>query len=324
MTTHRERIQACFKGEQTDRVPVALWRHFPEEDQDPQTLAAATLQFQETYDFDIVKVSPSSAFMVKDWGVQDEWRNNPEGSRAYTKHVIEKPQDWETLTALDPSAPHLAAQLDCLRVIQRGLAPETPLIQTVFNPLSQAKNLAGADLLLEHLQKYPEALTKGLETIAKGTVKFIEALRELGVDGIFYAVQHAQNNLLSLEEYEKIALPYDLQTLVPAKEFWCNLLHLHGKDVHFSLANQMDFQIVNWHDRETFPSLSEAENLFDGALCGGVRQETLYAGDSDQVKKEARDAVAQTRGRRFILGTGCVVYYQSPRENIMAVIESAR
>ncbi len=324
MTTHRERIQACFNGEATDRVPVALWRHFPNEDQDPQTLAAATLKFQETYDFDIVKVSPSSAFMVKDWGVQDEWRNNPEGSRAYTRHVIQAPQDWEKLPALDPSAPHLAAQLDCLRAVRRGLAAETPLIQTVFNPLSQAKNLAGNDLLLEHIQKYPEALAKGLETIANGTAKFIEALRELGIDGIFYAVQHAQKSLLSLKDYQTIALPYDLKALTPAKEFWCNLLHLHGKEIHFSLAQTLNFQIVNWHDRETAPSLSEAQNQFGGALCGGVRQETLYAGNSAQVKEEARDAIEQTGGRHFILGTGCVVYYQSSRENIMAVIESAQ
>ncbi|MEN9563116.1 MAG: hypothetical protein RIR73_1360, partial [Chloroflexota bacterium] len=54
MTTHRERIQACLNGERTDRTPIALWRHFPEEDQNPETLAAATIKFQQTYDFDIV------------------------------------------------------------------------------------------------------------------------------------------------------------------------------------------------------------------------------------------------------------------------------
>lgn len=84
-TTHRERIKACINGEMTDRTPVALWRHFPEEDQNPETLAAATLKFQQAYDFDIVKVTPASSFAVKDWGVEDEWQNNPEGSRAYTK-----------------------------------------------------------------------------------------------------------------------------------------------------------------------------------------------------------------------------------------------
>ena len=324
MTTHRERIQACFNGEQTDRTPIALWRHFPEEDQNPETLAAATIKFQQTYDFDIVKVTPSSSFMVKDWGVEDEWQNNPEGSREYTKRVIQKPQDWESLKPLDPTAPHLAAQLQCLKLVREGIGAETPIIQTVFNPMSQAKNLAGNDLLLEHIKKHPEAVMKGLETITKSTVKFIEAVHEIGVDGIFYAIQHAQAHMLELDEYKTIALPYDQQVLEPAEEFWCNLLHLHGKDVYFSLLRLMNFQIVNWHDRETYPALSEAKSLYRGVVCGGIRQETLYSGNPAQVKEEAANAIQQTKGKRFILGTGCVVYYQSAHENIMAAIESTR
>ncbi|MDP1547622.1 MAG: uroporphyrinogen decarboxylase family protein [Anaerolineales bacterium] len=324
MTTHRERIQACINGEQTDRTPIALWRHFPEEDQKPETLAAATLKFQETYDFDIVKVTPASSFAVKDWGVVDEWQNNPEGSRAYTKRVIEKPQDWETLKPLDPTtSPHLAGQLACLRLLKQNLSPETPLIQTIFNPLSQAKNLAGNDLLLEHIHKYPEAVMEGLKTITKTTIKFIEAARETGIDGIFYAVQHAQGNQLDLDEYKSIGLLFDQRVLAPADDLWCNMLHLHGTDVYFSLLRLFNFQIVNWHDRETYPSLAEAQSLFRNlVVCGGIRQETLHVENQAQVREEAQNAIEQTRGKRFILGTGCVVYYKSPHENIIAAKES--
>lgn len=325
MTSHRERIQACLKNEKVDRPPIALWRHFPEEDQNPEALAAATIKFQQTYDFDIVKVTPASSFAVKDWGVEDEWQNNPEGSRAYTRRVIRKPQDWEALKPLDPSAPHLAAQLQCLKQVRAGIGTETPMIQTIFNPMSQAKNLAGNDLLLEHVKKYPEALMKGLETIAISTVRFIEAARETGIDGVFYAVQHAQASMMELDEYKSIALPYDQKTLKPAEDLWCNMLHLHGSDVYFSLLRLFNFQIVNWHDRETYPSLAEAQSLFRKAVvCGGIRQDTLYKGDQAQVREEAKDAIKQTKGRKFILGTGCVVYYQSPHENIMAAIESTR
>jgi uroporphyrinogen decarboxylase len=322
MTTHRERIQACLNGETADQTPVALWRHFPEEDQNPASLAAATINFQKTYDFDIVKVTPASSFAVKDWGVTDEWKNNPEGSREYTKRVINDPKDWETLKPLDPSAPHLAAQLECLRQIRKGIGTETPLIQTIFNPISQAKNLAGNELLLEHIHKYPDAVLKGLDTITSTTMKFIEAARETGIDGIFYAVQHAQASMIDLEEYKFLVLPADQKTLQAAEGLWCNMLHLHGKDVYFSLLRLMNFQIVNWHDRESYPSLAEAQSFFRGAVCGGIRQDSLYAGSPAQVREEAQDALDQTKGKRFILGTGCVVYYQSPHENILAVRKS--
>lgn len=323
MITHRERIQACIQNERTDRTPIALWRHFPDEDQNPESLAKATLEFQKTYDFDIVKVTPASSFMVKDWGVRDEWQNNPEGSRTYTKHVIKTPQDWETLKLLDPlTSPHLSGQLTCLRSIKENLAPETPLIQTVFNPLSQAKHLAGNDLLLEHIQKYPEAVTKGLETITKTTVKFIEAVNDIGVDGIFYAIQHAQGSVISLDDYKDIALPFDQETIQSAEDLWCNMLHLHGNNIYFSLLRLMRFQIVNWHDRETYPSLIEAHSLFRGVLCGGIRQDTLQFGTQDEIIKEAEDAIAQTGDRRFILSTGCVVPYVTSNENILTARKS--
>ena len=318
MTTHRERILAAIQGEIIDRPPVALWRHFPVDDQSAETLAAAHLHYQQNYDFDLLKVTPASSFCLKDWGVEDEWVGDTEGTRRYTRRVIQDPRDWETLPVLEPTASHLAAQLECLRLIRTGLSPDTPLLQTVFSPLAQAKNLAGNDLLLDHLRHHPSAVMKGLKTIAETTRLFIEAARAAGIDGIFYAIQHAQKQFLSLEEYKLFGLIFDRETIEPAQDLWCNLLHLHGQDVHFALASELPFQIVNWHDRETHPSLTEARPLFQGVACGGMRQGTLVYRDAAEVRKEAADAIQQTGGRKFLLGTGCVVPVIASHGNIMA------
>ena len=85
--TKRERLEAAIRGEATDRVPVALWRHFPGDDYRPEDLAASTVGFQRRYDFDFVKVTPASSFSVADWGVRDEWRGNEEGTRVYTHYA---------------------------------------------------------------------------------------------------------------------------------------------------------------------------------------------------------------------------------------------
>jgi len=322
--THRERLQACLADEPAlDRPPVALWRHFPVDDQDPETLAAATLDFQHHYDFDLVKVTPASSFSIKDWGAEDSWDGYTEGTRRYTRRVIGKPQDWESLPVLSPSAPHLAAQLTCLRLIRANLPPGTPLLQTIFSPLAQAKNLAGNDQLLVHLRQYPEAVLKGLETIAETTRRFTEACTKISVDGIFYAVQHAAAGLLTLDEYITFGLPCDLVSLEPARSLWCNLLHLHGLNIHFDLVSRSLFpghlfNIVNWHDRETGPSLAEALKNYHGVVCGGISQKTIVFGDRVEVRREAVDAIAGTCGRRFILGTGCVVPVIAPYGNIMA------
>jgi uroporphyrinogen decarboxylase len=83
------------------------------------------------------------------------------------------------------------------------------------------------------------------------------------------------------------------------------------------------FGIINWHDRESPPSLSEARGKFSGALCGGLRrQETMVLGSPEQVRAEARDAIQQTSGRGLILGTGCVMPTIVPRGNIIAARQS--
>jgi len=321
--THRQRLEACLAGGAVDRPPVALWRHFPVDDQSPDSLAAATVDFQRVYDFDLVKVTPASSFCVKDWGAVDEWRGAAEGTRDYTQRVIRRAEDWESLPVLDPHRGYLADQLVCLRQIVADLGPQVPVIQTIFNPLSQAKNLVGREALLVHIRRYPQAVSAGLKVIAESTQRFIAAARQTGIAGIFYAVQHAQYGLLSDQEYEEFGRRYDLQVLEPARDFWLNILHLHGEEIMFDRFLDYPVAGINWHDRETPPFLAEAQRRFSGVLCGGLRRwETMVLGTPEQVTAEARDAITATGGQRFILGTGCVLPIISPRGNIWAARRS--
>jgi uroporphyrinogen decarboxylase len=330
MITHRERIETCLSNNLPDRVPVALWRHFPVDDQTPEGLARATLVFQRTFDYDLVKVSPASSFCLKDWGITDEWRGEAEGTRNYTNRIIHRPEDWEKLPVLDPHKGELAAQLHCLRLLAKELGPKTPMIQTIFNPLSQAKNLVGGNNLLVHLRRYPEALHAGLRIITESTLRFIEAVRQNGVRrrpglaGVFFAVQHAQYGLLSEAEYTVFGKAYDLRVLEPAQEMWLNMLHLHGSEVMFDLVRDYPVNIINWHDRETSPCLAEGQARFSGVVCGGLQRErTMVLGTPEQVKVEALDAIQATGGIRFILGTGCVVPITAPSGNFLAAYQAA-
>jgi uroporphyrinogen decarboxylase len=315
----RERLEATIRGEAADRTPVALWRHFPGDDQIPEALAASTLAFQRQYDFDFVKVTPASSFCARDWGVEDEWLGNEEGTREYTRHPVQTPEDWRKLEVLDPEQGVLGGQLRCLALIHDELGDEVPFIQTIFNGLSQAKNLVGRDRLVAHLREDPEAVQAGLETITETTVRFIEAARRRGISGIFLAVQHASYALLNEEEYRAFGVAHDRRLLEAADGLWLNLLHLHGTRVMFDLLADYPVQIVNWHDRETPPTLREGQAGVKGAVLGGLRQwETMVKGTPEDVLGEARDALEQTGGRRFILGTGCVTPVTAPWANIRA------
>ncbi len=319
----RERLEAAMAGQSVDRIPVALWRHFPGDDQSPADLAAATIAFQQRWDFDFVKVTPASSFQIKTWGVQDVWTGNIEGTREYVQRPIEHASDWRTLKVLDARSGTLGEQLKCLKQIVETL-PDVPVIQTVFSPLAQMKNLAGERLLID-LRRNPADFKAGLEVITQSTRSFVREIASTGAAGIFYAVQHATANLLGEAEYAEFGRDYDLRILEAAQNFWLNVMHIHGDHIYFDAVADYPVQVWNWHDRETGPSLKDGLARIKGAACGGIaRDSVMLCGRPEAVRQQVEDAIAQTNGRRYIVGTGCVTMIPTPEVNVKTAIACAQ
>ncbi|MBN1201414.1 MAG: uroporphyrinogen decarboxylase [Anaerolineae bacterium] len=321
--TKRERLEKTIAGEKTDRIPVALWRHWPGDDQRAADLAEATVAFQRRWDFDFVKISPASSFCITDYGVQDRWVGSLEGTREYIRRAVQRSLDWTELRVLDPDRGALARQLEVLRLLKDAFRDEVPYIQTVFSPLAQAKNIAGPDVLIEHMRTAPDRLKTGLNTITDSTLRFIDAMRRTGVSGIFYAVQHASYALMNDSEYLEFGRPYDLRILEALPDsWWLNVMHVHGQVPMFDLLADYPVQVINWHDRETDPDLSVGKLKFNGAVSGGIgRWDPMHNGTPVEVRTQARQAIEQTNGRRFILSTGCVIMTTTPTSNIRAARE---
>ena len=318
----RERLLATVAGAPTDRPPVALWRHWPGDDQRAADLARATLDFQRAYDWDLVKCMPASSYCIADWGADSRYLGSEEGTRSWGPRVIQRPEDWTGLPVLDPHQGALGDSLQALQLIGAGLGPDVPFLQTIFSPLAQAKNLAG-ERLLPDMRGHPAEFHAGLEIITQATLRYIAAARAAGIAGIFYALQHATYNLLSAAEYAEFGRPYDLRILAATEGLWFNMLHIHGANVMFDAVADYPVQAVNWHDRETPPALHDALARFPGALVGGLAQlETMVRGTPADVRREVQDALAQTAGRRLIVGTGCVLFLTTPAGNVRAVREA--
>ncbi|MCX6028622.1 MAG: uroporphyrinogen decarboxylase [Chloroflexi bacterium] len=318
--TRRERLLATCNGEPTDRTAVALWRHFPGDDQRPADLAAATVAWQREYDWDFIKVTPASSFCLAGWGVKTRWVGGDEGTRDYVNTVIAQPEDWARLAVLDPAAGVLGGQLHCLALIRDAVGTDVPFIQTIFSPLAQARHLAGPDLLLVHLRRHPALVHQALETITQGTIRFIRACLPLGIAGIYYAIQWASYRTLTEAEYREFGEPYDRRILAAAAKGWFNMLHLHGADGMFDLVAQYPGQALNWHDREAGPTLADGMRRFRGAVSGGLEHwDDLLRGDPAGIRARVADALAQTAGRRLIVSSGCVAPVNAPFSNLRAV-----
>ena len=323
--THRDRIEAAVRGEKLDRIPIALWRHFPYDDQTAEGLAQATIEFQRKFNFDLVKVTPTSGYPAEAWGAELKPADNDEGTREYLSRPVQRPEDWHKLEPLDVTQGVFGRELKALRLIREGVGgPDVPVLQTIFSPLTIVKQLAG-DLAFEHLRKHPDELKAGLRVVAETTANFALKCLESGADGIFFATQLASRDLLSDDEYRAFGVEFDLPVLETVQGHAKLLvLHLHGLSPMFELAGIYPVQIVNWHDRETSPSLAEGQKFFNkGAVLGGLnRSTTLPKGSPEDVRREVQDAIEQTGGLRVITGAGCVAPVTTPEENLRAACEA--
>jgi uroporphyrinogen decarboxylase len=301
-----------------DRPAVAFWRHWPVDDQDAEALTRAQFDFQRKYDWDFIKVTPSHTYCIDDYGARHVYRGIPIGDRDHVKRVITRLEDWDRIQPLDVRKGAYARQLRCLELVLRGRDPNTPVIQTIFNPLAMAKFLAD-EVYLVHLRQDPKRVERALGALAETCAAFAKAVIAAGADGIFLSTSAASYEAMSEDEYRRFGRPGDLKVLEAAGGGWLNILHLHGQHPMLAAVVAYPVQGLNWHDRAAGPSLTDAAKLFPGALVGGVEQFTLlHFGTPAEVKAQVRDAIAQTNGRRLIVAAGCTYPLTVPEGNLLA------
>ena len=274
---------------------------------------------------DIIKVSPSSSFCIKDWGIEDEWIGNIEGPRNYKSSSTKPFYEIRNLPILNPKNGFLGKQLKALVMISAYYYPRTPLIQTIFSPLAQLKNTLRGNNLINAIRNSPESVKERLEIITESTIQFVGECAKLKIDGIFFSVQQASSDLLSKEEFIKFGKLFNDMIFPSINNFWIKLLHIHANNVYFDLVSDYPLNILNWHDRNTYPDLITASNLTKITFCGGLnRINALLRGTGDSIKREINDAIYQTGKKDFILDSGCVLPVISPYWNIKHSVVYAR
>jgi len=321
--TKRERLQAAVAGRPVDRVPVAFWRHWPIADQEPEALVRATLEYQRRFDWDFCKLTPSHTYCVDDYGAKHAYRGRSVGDRDHFDRVVKRIEDWDRIQPLDISRGACARTLDALHLLVQERDPATPVLHTLFSPLTMARFLAD-DVYVVHLRRDPERVLRALAALTETCVAVARAAIAAGADGIFLSTMTSTYEVLSPEEHRRFAEPGDLAVLRAASGGWLNLLHLHGQQPMIREIAAYPVQGLSWHDRTAGPSLAETGRLFPGALVAGIEQFTLlHFGTPAEVAAQAGEAVAQTGGRRLILAAGCTYPLTAPECNLMAVRQAA-
>ena len=323
---HWDRIRAALQGEQTDRPPICLWRHWPVEDQSPTTLADAMIRWQQAYDCDLVKHAPAGSYVVEDWGGETTYvpeNSRGLGVRMITRRAVTATEQWPELAQLDVTQGHLGDQLEALRLVTQALGADVPVLQTIFSPLNIAPKLAG-DLAFSDLHENPRQFSMGLQIIAETTARFAQESLRAGAHGILF-VSPCDPTLYSVTEYQKFGVPYDrliLDSVRPEAEIVIVLLL--GKEIMFDIPAAYPVDGLNWPDRVCGPSLAEARERFSGLLMGGIdERRTLFLGPPAAIQSEIDDAIAQCNGRGLLLAPGSTPLTETPTVHFRAARQAA-
>ena len=309
--TRVDRVRAALRGEVLDRVPVCFWHHFKPEGSGRRLAELTREFFDRRFDLDIAKIMPDVPY-------------------PFPRKSIRDANGWRMIEPLDlDRSPFVQQRLRAIEQLRATLGPDTPIIMTVFSPLTEALNFCVDQATFwQHLREQPAVVHGALETLARNLGDAMDLFIKAGADGVFFSIMGAMTETapgqqynpdhtpthsysgLGEGRYREFGKPYDLLALRRASDGWLNILHHHG-DANLLMDLVLDYpvQVLSWSDRLTNQSLAELRAMTDKCLMGGWHEfGALSNGPIDAIRAEAEDALAQTDGgKRLILANGCSV-----------------
>lgn len=320
--THWERVRAALKGEDIDRVPVSMWRHFFSRETSAESLAEAMLSFQNRFDWDFMKVNPRASYHVEDWGVKTKYDGDTSPSVIETP--VKTPGDWLKLKVLDINRGVLKEHLASLELIARGLKGKLPFIMTVFTPLAIASRLISSEqVFLEHLRGHTDKVNHALEVITETFTNFSRACLERGASGLYYATTSwATTDQLTEKEYRKFARPYDLKLLNTLPPAAFHVLHVCRQNNLLRAVKDYPVHAFSWDPRAAGnPSLAEGKRMVGGrTVIGGMAQDnSLVEATPTQLAAEITGMRIAMGKKGWMIGPGCTFPPETPEANLQAI-----
>ena len=127
------------------------------------------------------------------------------------------------------------------------------------------------------------------------------------------------------EMYDQFGQLYDFKVIGSYNDkTWFNVVHIHSftKEKEKSMFERLaeyPVNCINWHDRWAGPSLPEARKITNKCLIGGINEEQYFNKiNYSEVYKHVQEAICSMNDTGFMLGPGCTIYEDTPRENYLA------
>jgi uroporphyrinogen decarboxylase len=300
----KERFQAAIAGKEVDHLPVSVWLHLASEHLPGVEAARLHLAYYHAYDWDYLKVMHDYRFPLPGGLVE-----------------IKNEGELKMLEPLDSRADNFKKQLELYDALLPELGGETPLIETLFDPLQTLVRACGARVR-QVVFESPMAGHQALEAVTQSLVSYIGELKNRGVDGLFYsingAVQPAAGGLADMV-WQEFVDPYN-RRILKAAEGMLRIAHIHGFDLAIERVLDYPVEAWSWSHHNSAPSLAAMRKMTEACLFGGINEVEIAHQTEGELARDIVDAVAEAGKRKLVIGPGCTV----PPDTAFHLLRAAR
>jgi uroporphyrinogen decarboxylase len=329
-----ERLIASGKGERLDAVPVApgighyaaikAGQPMTKVAFDPELMAAVVIRSVERHghdscspitDYGLGPESMGSRSVIHDW------------EQVYVdSYAVQSEADVARLVLPDPYCDgRMPVILECEQILVDKLGDRVGINGGLSGPLSFASNLRGPQQILYDMIDRPRMVHQLLEIALEATKTFAEAQVVSGGVGTVN-VYDPMATLVSNRMVEEFSFAY-LEPLIRHIRGLGALVLLHICNDTTRLLNRMVEIGANILSLDVQVDLTQAKEIVGdrASLSGNVATWNLARLSPEEIYRESCRCIEKAaKGGHFTLSSSCEVPFETPEENIDAMVRAAR
>ena len=327
------RVMNRLQGKSVDRIPnMSIVMMFAAKElgvtysrccSDYRYLADAAILCHERYGIDMVCAISDSLREAEGFGTKVIFPE--EGVPYAAKMRLQDIGDIDTLKVIDPSCgQRMNDTLEAVRRMREKVQNDVPVVGWIEGAMAECCDLMDMQEVFINLLDEPEAMEQLVEICTQQGIAFAKAQIEAGAH--IMGIGDAATSLLGPTLYEKFVLPYQKRMIreihnmgIPVK------LHICGNITPvMHLIAQTGADIV---DCDFMVDMERAADILPEhtCICGNFNPvEVMLQGTTEEVKSAVRLCKQLSRRNNNIIAPGCEVPVDTPRENMLALLEALK
>ncbi|MBZ9685978.1 uroporphyrinogen decarboxylase family protein [Clostridium estertheticum] len=336
--TSLERCIAVLDGKIPDRIPVVpqaflfasktLGYDIGQINRNSKLLAKSHIVCQEKYGYDGCVIDVDDATLAEACGAKVIYRDNNVACVDENEPILKNLRDIENLKMPDPYVDgRLPQWLEITKILKEEIGDHVFIMgRADQGPFSLVCLLRGMqNFMMDLITEDKEVIWNALNWSSKVCERFALAQIQCGANATSMGDSSAGPSLISPNMYREFALEHETRIVSEIQK--------HG--VPYSIHICGDAQKIVGDIVTTGAKILELDWKVDMKLAKGIvgdkavimgninPSDPLFSGTSQQVDKEAKKIIEQTKGRGLFLSSGCAIGANTKPENFIAMVKAA-